>query len=201
MLDAKPIDAAGPSPLPDIRAEAARKDRWSGIALVALMLAAAALVGQRVLDVATGPRPPGPGVPAPALAASTLDGEPLDLAGLTDRADKVVLVDFWATWCPPCVAAMPTLERLHRDYGDRGFAVLGVNQEPGQTERVRRFMERRGLSFPTLIDPGGLSRAWGVYTYPTSFLIGRDGMIREVYRGPASASRLRRDIEAALDPS
>ena len=163
-----------------------------------LMVAAAAMVGERAYRVATGPTPPGPGVAAPSLAAPTVAGGRIELKA---HEGKVVLVDFWATWCPPCVAAMPDLQRVHQDYHDRGFMVLGVNQEPGQVERVRRFMRRRGITFPSLVDPGGLSRGWGVYTFPTSFLIGRDGTIRTVYRGPASAARLRRDIEDALSAS
>jgi len=177
------------------RDEAAQKDRWSGVILVLLMLAAVAVVGERVIRVATGPMPPSPGVTAPPLAAVTLAGEP---AKLEDFEGKVVLVDFWATWCPPCVAAMPGLKRVHQEYGPSGFTVLGVNQEPGQETKVRRFMERRGLAFPSLVDPGPLSQTWGVYTFPTSFLVGRDGVIQKVYRGPAADARLRRDIEAAL---
>ena len=197
MMDAKHTSAPSLD-VAQLRAESARKDRWSGAALLLLMLTAAFLVGQRVYAVATGPTPPGPGVTAPSLAASTVAGEHLELK---TQAGKVVLVDFWATWCPPCVAAMPDLEQVHRDYHDRGFMVLGVNQEPGSQERVRRFMRNRGITFPSLVDPGGLSRGWGVYTFPTSFLIGRDGMIRRVYRGPASVARLRRDIEDALSAS
>ena len=182
----------------DRRAAAKTKDRWSGLALVILMLTAAAVVGGRAIRVAGGPTPPRPGTVAPGLAAATLGGEPL---ALKKYEGDVVLVDFWATWCPPCVAAMPGLQTVHDAYARQGFTVLGVNQEPGQEAKVRRFMERRGLTFPSLIDPGELSRGWGVYTFPTSFLIGRDGKIRRVYRGPASEAQLRRDIEDALGAS
>lgn len=180
------------------RDEAARRDRWSGLALILLMIAAAALVGQRIVEVASGPLPVGRGQQAPALGAMTVTGEELNLG---KYGGQVVLVDFWATWCPPCVAALPGLERIHGEYGSRGFTVLGVNQEPGDEERVRGFMKRRGLTFPSLVDPGALSRDWGVFSFPTSFLIGRDGVIRSVYRGPVSESRLRRDIEDALSAS
>ncbi len=79
--------------------------------------------------------------------------------------------------------------------------VLGVNQEPGNVAQVRHFMRSRKLGFPTVIDPGNISQRWGVFTFPTSFLIDREGKVRASYRGVASPGRLRRDIEDLLGPS
>lgn len=172
-----------------------RADRLSGIIIAVIMLAALGLAGQRIWLVATGPLPPSPGVAAPVFSALTPEGV---TRGLEERRGEVVLVDFWATWCPPCVASMPGLDRLHREYQGRGFTVLGVNQEPGHDATVAAFMRRKNLTFETVMDPGNIAPRFGVYSYPTSFLIGRDGKIRELYRGPASEARLRRDIEAAL---
>jgi len=172
-----------------------RADRLSGLIIALIMLAALGLAGQRIWMVATGPLPPGPGVPSPTFTALTPQGASI---GLQDRRGEVVLVDFWATWCPPCVASMPGLDRLHREFKNQGFTVLGVNQEPGQDATVAAFMRRKNLSFETVMDPGTIARAWGVYSFPTSFLIGRDGKIRQLYRGPASEARLRHDIEDAL---
>jgi thiol-disulfide isomerase/thioredoxin len=176
-------------------AEKQRADRISGIVIALAMLAALALVGKRIWVVATGPLPPGPGVAAPVLAGERLNGPDFDPAEI---AGKVVLVDFWATWCPPCRAAMPTLQKVHEAYGERGFLVLGVNQEPGNETYVRRWLQRSNVTFDSVVDEGPIAPRWGVYTFPTSFLIGRDGKIRQVYRGPAAESRLRADIEAAL---
>lgn len=162
---------------------------------MALLIAAFALVARTVVKVGSGPVPPHAGTTAPALATKTPEGAAI---GLTDLKDRVVLVDFWATWCPPCVASMPALERLHQDLGARGFTVLGVNQEKGEEKMVRSFLTDRKISFPIGMDDGNIARSWGVYTYPTSFLIGRDGMVRKMYRGVSNERVLRADIEEAL---
>ena len=176
-------------------AEKERADRISGIVIALCMLAALGLVGRRIWAVATGPLPPGPGVAAPAISGQRLNGP--DFAD-KDIQGKVVLVDFWATWCPPCRAAMPTLQDMHERYGDKGFMVLGISQEPGGETHVRAWLQRSRITFDSVVDDGAIAPRWGVYTFPTSFLVGRDGVIRNVYRGPASESRLVHDIEAAL---
>lgn len=193
--------SAPPAPHVDPETFAAREgqrhraDRLSGALIVLLMLCALALAGQRIWSVASGPLPPRVGEVAPAFSAATPAG---DTIGLAAKKGEVVLVDFWATWCPPCVASMPGLQAVHTEFGPKGFSVLGVNQEPGQDAHVAAFMRRRGLAFPTVMDPGDIGRSWGVYSYPTSFLIGRDGRILQIYRGPAPETRLRRDIQRAL---
>jgi thiol-disulfide isomerase/thioredoxin len=101
-----------------------------------------------------------------------VDGSSLSLESLRSR---VVLLNFWATWCLECRAELPSLERLHRDYASRGLAVVAVNfrEEP---EAVRRYARQIGLTMPMLMDPDGTIRqSYGVIGFPTSFLIGRDG--------------------------
>jgi thiol-disulfide isomerase/thioredoxin len=173
-------------------------DRRSGYVLVLLMLAAFGVAFMQIYQIASGPPPPRPGAQAPIFTAHTPEGGSL---GLHDKPGQVVLVDFWATWCPPCRAAMPTLQSLQEEYGPRGFTVLGVNVEPGYEATVQHFMKQNGLTFPTVVDEGNIARTWGVYSYPTSFLVGTDGTIKAMYRGPASPGRLRQDIEAALPPA
>jgi peroxiredoxin len=192
---------AGPESAPEAdrirerRARTARADRNSGIILALLMLAAFALVIRTVSAIATGPLPPHPGVAAPAFQGPTPAGASLRLA---DHRREVVLVDFWATWCPPCVASMPALEEVYREYKDRGFVVIGVNQEAGEEALVRSFLDERGLTFPIVMDSGEIAHQYGVFTFPTSFLIGKGGLIRAVHRGVTDKARLRRDVEELL---
>jgi len=108
----------------------------------------------------------------PAFSAATVDGPPLSLESLRNR---VVLLNFWATWCLECRVELPALEQLHRDYARRGLTVLAVNfrEEPGT---VRQYARKLGLTVPLLVDPAGaITKSYGVIGFPTSFLIGRDG--------------------------
>ena len=120
----------------------------------------------------------------PGFTGATVDGSSLSLESLRSR---VVLLNFWATWCLECRAELPALERLHRDYASRGLAVVAVNfrEEP---EAVRRYAREIGLTMPMLMDPDGTIRqSYGVIGFPTSFLIGGDG--RAVARATVSRSR------------
>jgi len=123
---------------------------------------------------------------------------------LSDHFGKdVVLVDFWATFCKPCLRAMPDLDALYRSRRERGFVVLGVSIDgPGSTADVQAQVARLGVSFPILLDQE--SRAVALYnpraSAPFSVLIGRDGRVlaqREGYTTGAHAS-IERDVDAAL---
>lgn len=181
---------------PADREKRARADRISGLILAALMLSAFALVLRTILAVASGPVPASPGKEAPAFVSVTPDGAPINLA---DHKNEVVMVDFWATWCPPCVASMPALQRLYAAYKDKGFVILGVNQEAGDETTVRAFLKDHQITFPIVMDAGKIAHDYGVFTFPTTFLIARDGKIHGAYRGVASESRLRNEIEELLE--
>ena len=118
---------------------------------------------------------------APDLALVALDGQP---ARLSDLRGKVVLLNFWATWCPPCKAEMPDLETLYREYGGaHGFVVVGVNYEE-DTAPVEAFIRERGLSFPVWLDARGEAGAQlGVRGLPVSFIIDREGYLRDAWNG------------------
>ena len=186
---------ASPEALLQRRDRAKHADRWSGLVLALLMLAALGLAARNIWSIATGPLPPAPGVAAPAFSGTNLSGEKVELAGLRGR---VVLLDFWATWCPPCVASMPHLQRLQDEFGAKGLVVLGVNQEPGQEDRVRYFLKQSRVTFPSVVDPGKIHVEYGVYSFPSSFVIDRQGIIRATFRGPASEAQLRSAIEPVL---
>lgn len=123
---------------------------------------------------------PWSGGAAPPLVLKDMAGVEHDLARYRG---KVVLLNFWATWCEPCRAEMPSMERLRKRYAGAPFAVLAVNvDEPEQ--RIRRFLERMPLDFTVLPDPGmRVTREWNARVLPASFLIGRDGRIRYSVRG------------------
>jgi peroxiredoxin len=118
---------------------------------------------------------------APDFELLTLSGQ---RARLSDLRGKVVLLNFWATWCPPCKAEMPDLEALHREYGDaQDFVVVGVNLEEDAAP-VEVFIRERGLSFPVWLDRQGEAAAQlGVRGLPVSFIVDREGYIRDAWNG------------------
>ena len=123
----------------------------------------------------------GRGSPAPGFRLPRLEGDaPLDLADLRGR---VVLVNFWATWCAPCEAEMPAMERLYRRLAPEGFELVAISVDH-DVEAVRSFRERLGLSFPILLDPDQQAAIrYQTFRFPESLLIGPDGVIVERYVG------------------
>lgn len=111
-------------------------------------------------------------MPPPSFSGGTLDGRQVVMAALRG---KVVLVNFWASWCLECRPEMPVLERLHRELASQGLAVVGINAREEQ-EAVRRYARELGLTFPLVLDPDGkINAQYGVVGLPTTFLVGRDG--------------------------
>jgi len=140
--------------------------------------------------------------PRPAdFELATLDGKSVRLA---DHLGKdVVLIDFWATFCKPCLLAMPHLDELYRKHKSEGFVVLGISIDgPDSIAEVRSEVKKLGVSFPILLDQE--TRVIGLYNQrasaPFSVLIGRDGAILQKREGytTGDAGEVERDIEAAL---
>ena len=119
-----------------------------------------------------GPRPL-TGKPAPDFTLTSLSGQ---RATLSELRGRVVLLDFWATWCPPCRTAMPHLEKLRQEFGQKGLTVLGVTTEDADT--VEPFIREHKITFPILLDPDGVAaRAYRVTGIPRSLIIDREGKV------------------------
>ena len=123
------------------------------------------------------------GAAAPDFRLPSLAGGEIDLESYRG---KVVVLNFWATWCPPCVVEMPSLERLHRTLGPEGLAVVTVATDEGPAA-LREFVEDYQLTLPVLLDPGGRSAAADYRTtgYPETFVLDRQGVLLRHYVGPA----------------
>ena len=119
------------------------------------------------LDLITYP----PGTVPPALSGRTLDGQ----VSLAELRGKVVILNFWASWCAECKPEMPVLDRLHRELTSKGLVVLGINARE-DVAAVRRYAKELNLTFPLVLDPPGtINSAYGVVGLPTTFMVARDG--------------------------
>ena len=129
---------------------------------------------------------PDVGSPAPAYAATTMAGDSASLAGLRG---KVVLLNVWATWCHPCRAEIPALQKIHERHAAQGLALVGVSvDDETDREAVRDFAREYGMTYAVWLDPEervtSLFRTLGV---PSTFLIGRDGKVLWKHVGPVRA--------------
>ena len=128
------------------------------------------------------PPPLGRGGVAPGFELPRVgEGPPVSLAALRGR---VVLVNFWATWCKPCEDEMPAMERLYRELSGQRFELLAISVDDDAAE-VEAFRERLRLSFPILLDANrDVSRAYQTFAFPESLLIDPEGRVVERYVGP-----------------
>ncbi|MGZ8377483.1 MAG: TlpA disulfide reductase family protein [Gemmatirosa sp.] len=117
---------------------------------------------------------------APRFQAVTLDTPPQPRT-LDDYEGRVVLLNVWATWCPPCREEMPSMQALHRDFASRGFKVVAVSiDEAGAEQKVRDFVKEFGLTFEVLHDPAGaIQKLYATTGVPENFVIGADGTVRK----------------------
>jgi thiol-disulfide isomerase/thioredoxin len=141
------------------------------------------------------------GEAAPDFVLKSPDGKEVSLASLKG---KVVLLDFWATWCGPCKAAMPSIQKLHEKYEGRAVAILGVNTwEQGPANVAQKYMEKNKFTYGLLLQGDGLATAYGISGIPTLVLIGPDGKIIHigVGFGPGEEEHLSELIAKALGSS
>jgi len=105
-----------------------------------------------------------------------------DMAGqqvtLSQFRGKVVILNFWATWCPPCREEMPSMERLYRDFESQGLVMLAVNIDENGRDAVAKFLKKTPHSFPVLLDSENVAQnTYGVFRFPESFIIDRNGVV------------------------
>lgn len=138
------------------------------------------------------------GKPAPPLELELLQDGKLSLQDHLDQ--DVVLLDFWATWCGPCVKAMPVVAEVAREYADRGVVLYAVNLEESKA-RIRKFLDREGIDVTVALDPNGeAGSAYNATRIPRLVLIGKDGTVQSVHRGyrPDMKSQLTEEIDTLL---
>ena len=159
----------------------------------------AGLAGGLLSRMYRAPEPPLAGTPArkpaPDFALTGLDGKPLNLAQLRG---KVVLLDFWATWCTPCRQETPQFVGLQQKYGPRGLQIVGISMDDGP-EPVRAFYREFKMNYPVAMGTKQVAEAYGgVLGLPIAFVIDRHGHIVEKYEGPADMAKLEQQIDSLL---
>jgi peroxiredoxin len=176
----------------------------AGVGLLLIGIVSAAMILN--LDEATGSSSTGSGeysvtpsevnFPAPELTLNDLDG---NLVSLSDYLGSVVLVNNWATWCPPCKAEMPTLQTYFTWHAPQGFALLAIEAGDPLPE-VAEFVESYQLTFPVLLDPNNFSlRAFRNDGLPNSYVIDRQGVVRLAWTGPISLEMLEKHVTPLLE--
>jgi cytochrome c biogenesis protein CcmG, thiol:disulfide interchange protein DsbE len=153
-----------------------RKQQWILVGVIVALVgggvtAATMLMDDNLFRISIG-------TPAPEFSAVTLS-EPPAKRTLADYRGRVILLNIWATYCEPCKEEMPTMEKLHREFHDRGLSIVAVSVDPANSENlVRKFASDLGLSFDVLYDPtGGIQRAYNSRGFPETFVIDRKGII------------------------
>lgn len=194
MIDERELERDGKAP----RSRSARRWLWMSL----LVLATVGLTV--VLGVGFGRDPSVvesklPGEPAPDLEGKTLAGEPFDLS---EHHGKVLLVNFWASWCPPCREEVPVLVAAQRRLGDRGLQVVGVNSQDSDAD-AREFLDKvGGRDFPHVVDHEGSHAVdWGVFGLPETYVVDRDGVVRAKVTGVLGPEWIQEEVVPLLEES
>lgn len=179
--------------------------RWTISTIIVLALGVGWTLLSRVPPAATsgGAPPPSPreGFSAPDFTLDVLGGGQVTLS---DLRGKVVVVNLWASWCPPCRAEMPAIENVYRVYKDQGLVVLGVNTTFQDSEAdAAAFVQNFGLTFPVPLDrTGAVSARYLLRGLPTTFFVDRRGVIRTVVvGGPMNEATIQSKVEDLLQES
>ena len=167
-----------------------------GIAAIAVVLILFFLNGHRVVTTGGSVANIAQHPLAPEFSLPELTGQTLDLSAYRG---KVVLLDFWATWCGPCLEEIPHFIALQNKYGDRGLQVIGISMDDGPGP-VREFDKRFNFNYPVAMGNAKVGELYGgVLGLPIAFLIGRDGRIEAEHFGATDITVLEREINALLE--
>ena len=174
--------------------------QWSLLLLVLALGVGWIWISKASPEGTTGGKIPAPqkGFLAPDISLPTEEGQVITLSELRGQP---VLLNIWATWCPPCRAEMPAMEAVYKDYSQDGFVILAVNAtNQDDASEAMAFADSFGLSFPILFDKRGeTSQKYKVRALPTSFFIDAQGIIREVVvGGPMSEALLRIRVDELI---
>ncbi|MFQ5614833.1 MAG: TlpA family protein disulfide reductase [Anaerolineae bacterium] len=172
---------------------------WTGLIGLVLVLGGMWILASRVPlgdgGAATGLEPaPAAGHPAPDFTLLTLEGQEVSLS---DFKGQPLVINFWATWCPPCRAEMPDFQEVFLKHQNDGFVVLSVNSTvQDDPDLVPGFVDEFGLTFPILLDQtGATTQAYNILGLPTSIFVDKNGVVNEVFTGPVNKAF----IESKLD--
>ena len=133
----------------------------------------------------------------PALRLKDIQGRRLRLS---DYRGKVVLINFWATWCPPCRTEIPDLVRLQNDYRSRGLRVIGVTYPPQKPAEVRRFIRKAKVNYPVALGGKGTKLLFtSSETLPMTIVVGRDGRVQEIIEGILLPEEFEQKIKPLLE--
>ena len=118
---------------------------------------------------------------------------------LSDYRGKVVILDFWATWCPPCIKGIPDFVELQKEYGDKGLAILGISLDQNPKQVLPKFIKKYKVNYPILLTDGKVDKAYGGVTgIPTTFVIDRKGETYKQYVGFRPQKVFETDIKTLL---
>lgn len=168
---------------------------WFRTLEVALWVLAVGAVAYRTLPVDIIARPAEEGA-APNFTVRALSGDKVELA---DLRGGVVLVNFWATWCPPCRLEMPGFQSVYDEFKDQGFTVVGLAADEGGPGVVSSFIQTNGITYPVAMATMDIQRLYGgVDALPQSFLIDKNGKVRKAVAGVFSEGTLRKMVAELL---
>jgi thiol-disulfide isomerase/thioredoxin len=161
--------------------------RW----LLVLMLLALIIAGCSKGDSGEGLSKGAPDFTLPAVDGS--------MVSMSDNSGKVVLVDFWATWCPPCLEMIPILSKLHKKYSDKGLVILGISLDNEGLGMLGTFVHEKMIPYKVVMGDKRISNAFGgVSSIPTLFMVDRDGRLVRKFTGYHSYAQLEEQVKKYL---